>query len=295
MLPDSGQTFSSFSTIFSKKTEFQEVSIIDTQEFGRVLLLDGVPQSSELDEFVYHEILVHLGMGLCSIPKKVLIIGGGEGAVIREVLKYKCVQQITMVDIDGELIEIAKLYLHQWHRGSYENPLVNLVVKDGREFVKGYKGKFDCIIIDLSDPFDGGPSQMLFSKEFYLYVSNILEPNGVVTLQAGNATFKKHIEHCRILKTLASVFPSVVPAYAYIPLFSSLYAFVICRKFNSNPIAETIVKNVAINDLDLDFLNTKTIQMILSIPNYISSEIISGSIDIITDTDEINPKVWKMD
>jgi spermidine synthase len=123
-------------TIVKKTTAIQDVEIVDTPSYGIVLILDGLIQSAEDDEHTYHEALVHPGMIGHANPREVLIIGGGEGATLREVLRYRSVQRATMVDIDGELVELCKKHLDDWHKGSFRDPRAEVIIADGRAFLE---------------------------------------------------------------------------------------------------------------------------------------------------------------
>lgn len=214
--------------IFSQQTQYQYVEIVDTFHYGRVLLLDGALQSSQMDEFIYHEAIVHPALCSHPEPQNVLIIGGGEGAVLREVLKHTTVQKVTMVDIDRELVDICRQYLPDWHQGAFDDPRVHMDFEDGRRYLQMNVERFDCIILDLSDPFEGSPATRLFTLEFYELVQQALGEGGVLALQAECAALKYEGEHCKIIQTLRQVFPAVLPYYTHIPLFVTLFAFAIC-------------------------------------------------------------------
>ncbi|MEJ5299498.1 MAG: polyamine aminopropyltransferase [Thermodesulforhabdaceae bacterium] len=200
-------------------SKYQRIDIVDTRLHGRMLFLDGVAQSSERDEFIYHELLVHPAMFGHPAPERVLIIGGGEGATLREVLRHSTVKRAVLVDIDGELIEVCKKYLPTWHQGSFEDPRVEIVVSDGRAYVEQCTESFDVVIIDLSDPLEDSPAVFLFTREFYTLVRNRLTPQGCVTIQGEGVSPQEHTLHVRIVNTLKEVFPVVKP-YIY-----SLHSF----------------------------------------------------------------------
>ncbi|MGD0511292.1 MAG: hypothetical protein ABSA33_05635, partial [Candidatus Micrarchaeaceae archaeon] len=165
--PDLNEQFTIKGRIFSARTKYQSVEIIDTYTFGRCLILDDKIQSSELDEFIYHEALVHPAMIMHAQPHKVFVAGGGEGAVLREVLKYTSVNKVIMVDIDGEVIKISDEFLPSWHQNAFRDPRVKLIFDDARRYLAETNERFDVIICDLSDPISAGPSRFLFTREFY--------------------------------------------------------------------------------------------------------------------------------
>ncbi|MEM3793215.1 MAG: methyltransferase domain-containing protein, partial [Candidatus Bathyarchaeia archaeon] len=173
--PGSAHLYNILSVYYVGSTRYQDVSILELSELGKTLILDGKVQSSIRDEHVYHEALVQLAMLTHPNPTRVLVIGGGEGATVREVLKHNTVREAVMVDIDQELIEIIKQQFPELHQGSFNDPRVKLVFDDGRKFVeKCDDGRFDVVVCDLTDPLKGGPSVYLYTVEFYREVSRVL-------------------------------------------------------------------------------------------------------------------------
>ncbi len=214
--------------VVSKKTKFQQVDFIDTHDLGLVVILDNKIQSTEVDEFVYHEALVHPAMITHPDPKNILIIGGGEGATLREVLKHPTVKRAVMVDIDKEFVHLCKKYLKKWHQGSFNDERVELIFTDAREYIKKTNFLFDIIISDISDPVEEGPAQKLFTKEFYSFIKSILKPDGIFVTHATAAfyTSNKSIS-TEIFKMFSDIFQLSDFYYEYIPSFSSLWAFTI--------------------------------------------------------------------
>jgi len=153
--------------------------------FGRVMVLDGIVQTTEKDEFIYHEMLTHLPILAHGNVKRVLIIGGGDGGMIREVCKHQSVRHITQVEIDQAVIDMAKQYLPNHSQGAYDDARVNIVINDGMAFVKETNERFDVIISDSTDPI--GPGESLFSQNFYACCQSCLNPGGVLVTQNGVA------------------------------------------------------------------------------------------------------------
>ena len=212
--------------IVTKQTDFQRVDIVETFLYGKTLYLDGKLQSSEKDEFVYHEAIVHPPLLTAEDRNTILIIGGGEGAILREVVKYGDVDEIFMVDIDKELVEICKEYLPEWSSGAFEDPRVNLIFEDGRKYIEEEGRFYDIIIIDLSEPYSGSPSVKLFTREFYDTVKNRLSQGGVVVVHAGS-THPEYMGFFRaVYNTLASVFEIVKPYEITVPSFTQQWGFV---------------------------------------------------------------------
>jgi len=177
--------------IYSGKSKFQKIEIFDTEKFGRILTLDGFTQLSTKHEFIYHEMLVHPAFFYNSNPKKVLIIGGGDGGVLREVVKHKSVEEIIMADIDKKVINISKKYFPSVSDRSFQDKRLKLFIVDALNFVKKYKDYFDVVINDLTDP--GGCSYDLWSRKFYSDISRALKKDGVAIFQTAylNEIFAK--------------------------------------------------------------------------------------------------------
>lgn len=218
------------SVIFSKKTAFQEVEILDSKSYGRCLVLDGKMQSSEIDEYIYHESLVHPAMLTHPCPKKVFIVGGGEGATLREVLRHKSVKHVLMVDIDQEVVEACKKYLPQWHQGAFNDPRVELQFRDARKYLDETDEVYDVMIIDISEPVEEGPAYLLYTKEFYQGVLKRLSPDGLIALQAGTTSTPYLLNFTAVTRTLKEVFPIVSPYQASIPSFGLPWGFALASK-----------------------------------------------------------------
>ncbi len=208
------------SIIYSGKTKYQYVEILDFEDYGIGLVLDGFVQSTEIDEHIYHESLVHPAMILHRNPEDILVVGGGEGATIREVLKHNTIKRCVMVDIDGELVELAKKYLGVMHKGSFYDPRVQLVIRDGLEYVRESKDKsYDVVILDLTDPYEPtGLARELYSEKFYRDVKRILREDGVVVSQIGNAFYYPK-ETDQAIENMEKVFRYVATYEVWIPSF----------------------------------------------------------------------------
>lgn len=229
--------------LISMKTKFQEVKIIDTYNLGRVVVLDDKIQSTEVDEFIYHEALVHPSMITHPNPKDILILGGGEGATLREVLKHPTVKKVTMVDIDEEFVNLCKKYLEKWHDGSFNDERVELIFEDAMEYIKKTDSKFDVIISDLSDPVEKGPAVMLYTKEFYSLAKDALMPDGIFVT---HATEIYHIFNEGIFTGIFRMFSEIFPVsdfyYEYVHGFSCLWAFAIgSLKYTPSKMPTTLI------------------------------------------------------
>jgi spermidine synthase len=213
--------------IVRKQTAFQSAIVAESHSFGKCLILDGEMQSSQNDEFIYHEVLVHPALMGHPNPKNILILGGGEGATVRELLKHKTVTKVTMVDIDGEVIEFCKKYLYPWHQGAFNSPRCKLVVGDAKKFIEEQDEKFDVIISDLPSPIEGGPAYQLYTIEFYHDLIKRLNKGGVFVMQAGSGNLLQIELHQVLYSTLKHIFKIVRPCYAYVPSFDVPWAYLI--------------------------------------------------------------------
>jgi spermidine synthase len=266
--------------ILSTKTKFQQVEIINTYNFGLVVILDNKIQSTETDAFIYHEALVHPAMITHPKPENILILGGGEGATLREVLKHPTVKKVIMVDIDEEFVNLCKGHLKKWHKGSFNNPKVDLIFDDAREYIKKIKSKFDVVIADISDPVEEGPARLLYKKEFYSLIKKVLTQKGIFVTHATDIhyTLKKGVS-TQVFKTLIDIFPKVEFYYEYIPSFSSLWAFTIgSLKYNPGEISSNIIsKRLKERKLeDLSYYDPETHERLFCLPKCIRKFLTSG-------------------
>lgn len=178
-----GQRFSVDRMLHEVRTEHQHLVIFENARMGRVMALDGVIQTTEADEFIYHEMLTHVPILAHGNAKRVLIIGGGDGGMLREVSKHASVEHITMVEIDGTVVDMCKEFLPNHSQGAFDDARLNLVIDDGMRFVATTTEKFDVIISDSTDPI--GPGEVLFSENFYQACHRCLNEGGVLVTQNG--------------------------------------------------------------------------------------------------------------
>jgi spermidine synthase len=222
-----------------KRTSFQDLAIVDTPSFGKALLLDGNWQSCVADEFLYHEPLVHPAMLWHSKPRRVAILGGGEGATLREVLRWQSVDRAVVVDIDGEVVDACKEHLGEMHQGAFADLRTELVVEDARTWLGSLEERFDVIISDLCEPLEDGPAFELFTKEYFLKIRAALEQDGIFALQAGSVAPNDIRLFARVANTVSSVFRSVRPYASAIPSFASPWGFLIASDRPLQPLPET--------------------------------------------------------
>lgn len=276
--------------IYSGQTKFQSIAIIDNDSFGKCLALDGKIQSSEVDEFIYHEALVHPAMVTHPNPEKVFIAGGGEGATLREVLAHNTVKKAIMVDIDEEVVNICRHFLPSWHQNSFDDQRAELHFTDARAYLEKNDDKFDVIIIDLPDPLEKGPARLLYTQEFYELAKQRLQPDGIISVQAESANWTQIADFVDIVNTLANVFPIVRPYQAHVPSFNSLWGFATAsQKLNPAKLTPDEVEPKISTRIssELKFYDGLTHQAMFTIPKHIRLRL-SRAKKVITDKEPIS-------
>ncbi|CAK9171620.1 unnamed protein product [Ilex paraguariensis] len=208
-------------------SEYQDIVLLDTKRFGKVLVIDGKMQSAEADEFIYHECLIHPALLCHPNPETVFIMGGGEGSAAREAFKHKSIKKVVMCDIDQEVVDFCREYLTANHK-AFSNKKLNLVINDAKAELEERKEKFDIIVGDLADPVEGGPCYQLYTKSFY---EHILKPklseSGIFVTQAGPAGVFTHQEvFSSIYNTIKQVFKYVLAYTAHVPSFADTWGWV---------------------------------------------------------------------
>lgn len=206
-------------TLFSGQSEFQKIDIFDTESMGRVLTIDGLMMTTERDEYFYHEMIAHIPMINHKNPESVLVIGGGDGGTIREVLKHDTVKKVVLCEIDGMVVDACKKYLPTIGC-ELDNPKVEIRIEDAIEFIKDKKAQYDVILIDSTDPL--GPGEGLFTEEFYTNVKEALKEGGIMTSQS-ESPFINQEEIKKIYPLLRKVFPIVDTFSGPIPSYPGGY------------------------------------------------------------------------
>lgn len=243
----------------SKKSKYQQIDFYKSKAFGNILVLDGVFNTTEFDEFSYQEMIAHVPMFSHKNPRKILIIGGGDGGVAREVLKHD-VDSVDLCEIDEDVIKLSKKYLPTLAL-SYKNPKLKVFCEDGSKFIKNKKNSYDVIIVDSSDPF--GPAESLFKKEFYSDLSVALKKNGIIAFQSESMFYD--LETINNLKKINSDFYKIVKYYyTLVPTYpSGMIGFTICSK-NRDP--EKKIRECDIKGLK--YYNTQIHKASFVLPNF---------------------------
>jgi spermidine synthase len=223
--PHFGYFYSVEKTLHQGKTEWQSMEIVETKEFGRVLLLDGVTQVAQKYEFLYHEPMVHPALVSHPDPKDVLIIGAGDGGILREALKHP-LNSAVMAELDGGVVDFCKKLMPEINQGAFADKRFRLEVGDGRKFVETTADKYDAVIMDMTDPF--GPSVMLYTKEFFQKVkATFRDPRGLFVMHTESPITRPNtFKQC--LRTLGDVFKYRRTFYLYIQMYATLWSITVC-------------------------------------------------------------------
>ncbi|MFQ5508673.1 MAG: polyamine aminopropyltransferase [Leptospirillia bacterium] len=225
LTPDFGHFTRAGHLIYQGQTRFQKIELFDSPQFGRLLRLDNVFQTSEKDECFYHEMMVHPALIAHPHPERVLVIGAGDGGMAEEVLKHNTVRQVVMVEIDAEVVDIAREYLGEIHRGSFDDPRLTLHIMDGYRYVTEAAARgehFDAIILDLTDPI--GPSRPLYTVDFFRTLSQLLGDSGI-QVQHIETPITRGALYTQLVANLKAVYPQVHPLFQYVPLYGTLWSF----------------------------------------------------------------------
>ena len=261
-----GLKFKVEKVLFSGKSEFQTVDVVETKGHGKMLLNDGLIMVTERDEFAYHDMISHVPLFVHPNPKNVLVIGGGDGGTAREVIRHNSVEKCTMVEIDGMVVEACREHIPQTSK-DLDHPKMNLIIGDGVKFVKETKEKFDVIIVDSTDPI--GPAQPLFGAEFYQDVYQCLTEDGIVVSQGESSWYAMDIQ-----KSLLSVLNSVFPA-CYLYSFSNLtypgglWSFTFATK-KHHPTKDFSPSRVENSGLEFDYYNAALHNSAFALPSFVN-------------------------
>jgi len=246
------------------KSEFQEIEVVESQSFGKILIIDGVIMLTEADEFCYHEMIAHVPLCVHTKAQKVLVIGGGDGGTVREILKHDNVKEVDVCEIDEKVIEISKRHF-PYLANSFDDPKVKIYCEDGNKFIKDHKDEYDIIIVDSSDPI--GPAEVLFRREFYEAMYQALKNNGIVVTQAESFFY-----HQKIIKSLFSFIKEIYPIpeyyYTLVPTYpSGVIGFTFCSK-KYHPISD-FNQQEALKLKDLRYYNKDIHKAAFILPNFV--------------------------
>ncbi|MBD5655830.1 MAG: spermidine synthase, partial [Candidatus Eremiobacteraeota bacterium] len=242
---------------------------------GKMLVLDGDTQSSQADEKIYHESLVHPALAAIDDRREILILGGGEGATLREVLRRSDVGRCTMVDIDGDVVALSKRFLPEWSAGAFDDPRARVIVGDALAFLRDDLATYGAIVSDLTEPLQDSPSNPLFCDATFADIKRRLAPEGVYVLQASTAGFHNMRLHAKMARTLQRYYRHVRSFFTHVPAFDNDWAFLACS--DSVDVAalppERIATYVAQLRGENYFYDAETHRRIFSLPLYLRREL----------------------
>jgi len=251
-------------TLFSGKSKFQKIDVLESEHLGKILLLDDIIMLTEAHEFAYHEMIAHVPLFHHPNPKKVLIIGGGDGGTAREVLRHSCIEECVMCEIDEMVVKISKEFLPTV-ASEFENPKLKLLYKDGVKFIEENTNKFDIIIIDSTDP--EGFAEGLFKQKFYQSVFNCLKEDGIMVAQAENPYYYFDIQK-DMFNNLKNVFPIVSMYLSFVPFYpSGMWAFAFASK-KYKPLEKVRFDDIKAIEGSLRYFNSDIIKSCFALPNF---------------------------
>ncbi len=269
LAPDFGFYLGASSLLAERHTPLQHIEILQTPRFGRVMRIDDCFMTSERDEFFYHEPMVHLPAFSHGRPRAALVIGGGDGGTVEELLKYPDMARVVLVELDADVIDMSRTWLGAIHRGALDDPRLEVEIGDGHAYVMQGDARFDQIVLDLTDPF--GPAVMLYTAEFYAACRRMLNPGGVLSLHI-QSPIHRGDTLARIVASVQSAFDIVRPYLQYVPLYGTLWGMAMASD-SVDPLAldtaEIDRRIAALGLSDLQLYNGATHHAMLAQPNYL--------------------------
>lgn len=253
--------------LFSGQSEFQRIDIFESNEFGKVLVIDGYLMLTEKDEFIYHEMITHVPMAVNPEIKNVLVIGAGDGGTVRELTRYQSIEKIDMVEIDKLVVDTCKKYIPQT-ASKLDDSRVNIYFQDGVEFVSHKKGEYDLIIVDSTDPI--GPGEGLFTKQFYKNCYEALKKHGILINQHESPYYPNDaIAMEKAHRKIKSIFPIALVYQAHIPTYASGHWLFGFASKELNPIEDLKEEKWNSIGLKTKYYNTELHRGSFAIPNYV--------------------------
>lgn len=255
--------------LFEGRSDNQHVAVVENKVFGRTLYLDGVLQTSERDEFIYHEMLTHVPILGHGEVRDLLIIGGGDGGMLEEALKHRNIERATMVEIDASVVEMCREHLPSISKGAFDDPRLDLVFADGVDFVKTTDKRFDVAIIDSTDPI--GPGEVLFTEDFYRGAKRVLKEGGILVTQNG-IPFVQGDELAKTMRALTNLFAdatcytATVPGYVGGPMAFGWATDAVERRRTS---LETLERRFAEAEIDVGYYTPAVHQAAFALPGYV--------------------------
>lgn len=261
--------------LYSAQSDFQRIDVFESSEFGRFFTLDGLMMITQKDEFIYHDMIVHIPMATNPNIKHVLVVGAGDGGTVRELTRYKTIEHIDMVEIDKQVVDVCKEYFPETASG-FSDPRVTLHFEDGLKYVRTKQNEYDLIIVDSTDPF--GPGEGLFTREFYGNCFNALKEDGILVNQHESPYYDAYVTSMkRAHKRIKEIFPICKVYQAHIPTYPSghwLFGFA-SKKYD--PLADLNAEAWNALGLKTGYYNTDLHKGAFALPNYVTD--LLGSVD----------------
>ena len=269
LTPDFGFYLREGRLLAQKQSTYQLIEVFDNALFGRVMRIDGCFMTSERDEFFYHEPMVHLPAIAHAGPRSALVVGGGDGGAVEELLKHPGMERVVLAELDADVVQLAREWLGHIHRGAFDDPRMELRIGDARALIASCGERFDQIVLDLTDPF--GPALDLYTVEFYQDCRRALNPGGVLSLHLGSPI---HLpgSMARIAASLRAAFPIVRPYLQYVPLYGTLWCMAMASDTTDPALLDAmeVEARIAARGLqDLQLYNGATHQALLAQPNFV--------------------------
>jgi len=268
--PSFAQIYAVSAELFRGRSDFQEIRVVRNQDFGVMLILDDAVQTTERDEFIYHEMLAHVPLLAHPSPRRVLIVGGGDGGLLEEALKHP-LEAAVMVEIDRQVIEVTRRFLPDVPRGAFEDPRTHLVIADGIRFMTETAERFDVILVDSTDP--KGPALGLFAESFYAAARRRLTPGGLIAVQSGSPLYQQDL--IRMVRTnLQPAFPRIATYLASVPTYPGvLWSFTLGTIGDAPrlPAAAEVVRRTA--GFGLQYLTPLILRAAFELPPFIARDL----------------------
>lgn len=255
--------------LYSGQSPLQKIDVWDTVFYGRMMTIDDLVMVTEKDEFVYHELISHIPVCYHQKPRSALVIGGGDGGTVRELVKHSCIEKIVLCEIDAQVVEVAREYLPSLASG-LDDPRVECIYQDGIVYLESKQAAFDIILVDSTDPI--GVGEVLFSADFYGKVSSALKPGGIMVAQTESPWFEKEILR-PIFQRISSRFSCVLPYVAPVPTYPCGYWSWTMATNSKLDLGKFVPERFNLVKSSLQYLNDATINSVFALPNFYQNKI----------------------
>jgi spermidine synthase len=266
---DFGYYLRSARRIADIRSPYQRIEVFDNALFGRAMRIDGCFMTSERDEFFYHENMIHVAAVAHPAPASALVVGGGDGGAVEELLKHPSMRRVVMAELDAEVVAAARAHLQAIHNGAFDDPRLELLIADGKAYVENCAERFDQVVLDLTDPF--GPARPLYTEAFFAACKRILNPGGMLALHMQSPVTHPRAFH-GIFRSVQAVFAIVRPLLVYVPLYGTCWGMAVASD-EVDPLAlseQEVDERIRARALQrLRFYNGATHRAVMALPNYV--------------------------